>query len=263
MDAGKKMLSNGKIVIQSDLKKIIQDQKFLSISEDWRVEAFRNIMTCLEDNAFPCCFGRNACRKNSLRFAFIGEKKTIVEMVGALTEFTQSIANTELEDRLYSPLLIVFKENEFKKLTDEHDFAWNRIQEMHDHDISPWPKTIPTETDNSEWSFCFGGVELFINVSCPSHTQLKSRNLGRHVVFVINPREHFDVLASHKTPKGRNIREKIRHRVDSYNGGIVPAELGFYGDSDNLEWKQYILNEHDSNSRSRCPLHIQKKENSL
>ena len=54
MDAGKKMLSNGKIVIQSDLKKIIQDQKFLTKSEDWRVEAFRNIMTCLEDNAFPC-----------------------------------------------------------------------------------------------------------------------------------------------------------------------------------------------------------------
>ena len=124
-------------------------------------------------------------------------------MVRALTEFTHSIANTELEDRLYSPLLIVFKQNDFRGLADEHDFAWSRIQEMHNHDVSPWPKAIPTETDHSEWSFCFGGVELFINVSCPSHTQLKSRNLGEHIVFVINPREHFDVLASHKSPKGK------------------------------------------------------------
>lgn len=253
------MLDNGKIIQQSAISTLTVNGNLPSSNKDWRVEAFGKIIQCIGGESFPCLFARNAWRKESLQFSFIGENDTVSDMIDAMTHYTETIANTKPEERLYSPLLLVFQQNEFHNLQDEHAFAWLRIQEMHDNDLSPWPDSVPAEAEDSEWSFCFGGVELFINVSCPNHTQLKSRSLGDHIVFVINPREHFDILASHKAPKGVKIREKIRNRVSHYNEGYVPSELGFYGEEDNLEWKQYILSEHDSKSASRCPLHIKKE----
>lgn len=253
------MLSNGKVVIQSDLRNLTRDHISTYRVDDWRIEAFSNIISCLESQDFPCLFGRNALRKESLRFAFIGEHNSVNELTSVMTEFTKSIADTNITDRLYSPMLIIFKKADFQGLKEEHEFAWQRIQELHDNDTAPWPASVPSEVEDSAWSFCYGGVEFFINVSCPSHVQLKSRNLGNHVVFVINPREHFDLLASHKNTKGIKIREKIRKRVFDYNKGHVSKELGFYGDSDNLEWKQYVLSESDSKPASRCPLHMKKE----
>ena len=39
------------------------------------------------------------------------------------------------------------------------------------------------------WAFCLAGTPLFLNMSFPGHRQMKSRNLGRYITFVINLRE--------------------------------------------------------------------------
>jgi FPC/CPF motif-containing protein YcgG len=98
-------------------------------------------------------------------------------------------------------------------------------------------------------------MPLFINMSFPAHRQMKSRNLGNAIVFVINPRESFDEVASAQTESGKRIRERIRERVRHYNAGAVPDTLGFFGQEDNFEWKQYQLQEPGSLDLARCPFH--------
>ncbi|WP_218883679.1 YqcI/YcgG family protein [Burkholderia guangdongensis] len=106
---------------------------------------------------------------------------------------------------------------------------------------------------NHEWSFCFNGIQLFVNISSADHKILRSRNLGRHLTLVINPRENFDAVASVHTRSGRLVRERIRSRIAEFNGGLLPPELGFYGDADNREWQQYQLHEEGIEKPARCP----------
>ncbi|QII38857.1 YqcI/YcgG family protein [Rouxiella badensis] len=253
------LLANGEMVKQADLRMIGHDIGKFTGEIDWRVEAFFDISLCMNDPLFPCLFARNAWKSEALNFAFVSTSSTQVDVISALKAFVHRTKTVKEEDRLYSPLLMVFEQTGFQNLRQEHEFAWQRIQEMHDGDPQTWPDAIPTDPQSNEWSFCFGGIELFINISCPSHLQLRSRNLGQHVVFVINPRAHFDIVASHKDVKGVKVREKIRRRVCNYNNGYLPKALGFYGDEHNLEWKQYQMNEPGSADFSRCPLHIHNK----
>lgn len=157
---------------------------------------------------------------------------------------------------------IIRQSDLLNSLEEAQRFGWQQLQSLHDHDTRDWPSHIPHSPEDSAWSFCFGGTEFFFNVSCPGHSQLRSRNLGKRAVFIVNPRAHFDILASQNDPKGIKIREKIRTRVCNYNNGYVPSELGFYGDAGSLEWKQYQLGEPGALNPLRCPLRIRKEKKS-
>ena len=85
---------------------------------------------------------------------------------------------------------------------------------------------------------------------------MQSRNLGKQVTFVINPRENFDHVAGADSVSGIKIRERIRGRVKQFNDGLSPPTLGFYGDEDSLEWRQYQLEEPGGLYASVCPLKI-------
>ncbi|MBR7059390.1 MAG: YqcI/YcgG family protein [Neisseriaceae bacterium] len=50
----------------------------------------------------------------------------------------------------------------------------------------------------------------------------------------------------------------MRKRVSEYNNGIIPSELGFFGDANNLEWKQYTLSEPNTKNLEKCPFKVIK-----
>ncbi|MFH7489669.1 YqcI/YcgG family protein, partial [Pseudomonas syringae group genomosp. 7] len=77
----------------------------------------------------------------------------------------------------------------------------------HNDDRSPWPAGASTDPETFEWTSHFAGLPLFINMSFARHTAMKSSSLGGHIVFVFNPRENFDEVASAETDSGRKIRE--------------------------------------------------------
>ncbi len=112
-------------------------------------------------------------------------------------------------------------------------------------DPAAWPETVPMSADHSDWSYCFNGVQLFTDMSMPEHRVLRNRKLGKYLTFIINPRENFDHL----------IRERIRARVAAYTNGVVPPDLGFYGNAENREWTQYQLEEADVPRPAKCPFH--------
>ncbi|MFP1723534.1 YqcI/YcgG family protein [Lonsdalea quercina] len=256
------LLRNGTIIGQSNLMRLSSNAGKVCPVQEWQIDGFRDIAARLNDRAFPCLFARHAWKSKTLLFGLISEGNTAADMLAVMQRFTERTQKAPVEERLYSPLVLIFERAGLDSLDEAQRFAWQQLQRLHDYDTHAWPDNIPDDPEESAWSFCFAGVELFFNVSGPAYSRLRSRNLGKRAVFIVNPRAHFDILASQKDSKGIKIRETIRTRVWRYNDGYVPSELGFYGQEDSLEWKQYLLNEPGTPHLARCPLHIHKDKSS-
>lgn len=243
-------LITGKVYLQSELNTEI----FACQSQYYK--AFLEFSERLNDNEFPCLFGRKAWKAGSIRFLFCEQKNigSYEDFYTGPSEYTFFVKNVSVENRLFAPLVVFFDILYTQKLKQQHPVAWDALNWVCRRNPVPWPENIPQDPDASDWSFCFDGVPLFINISTVDHKVLRSRNLGHNLVLVINPRENFDFVASVHTKSGRLIRKRIRSRIASYNNGVIPIELGFYGEDNNLEWQQYQLDEDGLDKPSRCPL---------
>jgi FPC/CPF motif-containing protein YcgG len=136
-----------------------------------------------------------------------------------------------------------------------HRQAWGVLQYLHHNDPHPWPPDLTTDPDDPLWSFCFAGVPLFINVSCPAHRRRQSRNLGPSLVLVLQPRHGFDGVGGAHV-KGDEVRKKIRALIEQFDGQPAAPELGTYSRTENREWWQYALLEGNGPRTDRCPLRI-------
>lgn len=223
--------------------------------------AFKEFNEVLSDATFPCLFGRRAWKDKTNKFLFCDriENGGLEHFRRGLIEYTEFVANTDIKDRLFSPL-VVFVEGLLDTSEAHHLVAWKLLQYLIDTDQKSWPDNVPLDQDNPLWSFCFNDMQLFFNISTPAHKVLRSRRLSSCLTFVVNPRENFDVIANSQEKSGQLIRQKIRERVSEYNGGFVPSELGFFGDNDNFEWKQFQLGEPGLPGPLKCPLHMKNKD---
>lgn len=247
------LIDAGKIVLYQDIECTARAK---SRQKDWMRDAIEDFYYTSDDSAFPCLFARKALTQNSIRFLFVRENCLDEDLVNGMTQYLCFVKSTEIKRRLYSPLVIFFQNSIKEDLKAEHEFSWRAIQSLHDNDTHAWPDSVAVSPDSSQFTFCFQGIQLFINISCPSHAKMRSRNLGGQVTFVINPRENFDHVAGAGSISGIKIRGKIRSRVSQYNNGFSPPTLGFYGDEGSLEWRQYQLEEPDGLYASVCPLKI-------
>lgn len=223
--------------------------------DDWRMRFFNQFRENLNKLDFPCLFGRKAYQLGQCKILFVGskgEKLVIEHLLQGFLQYTEFVKNTNIEERLLYPM-IVFVQFQNVQLSKQHAYAWEILQILHENDPNCWPETIPSDPESPNWSFCFNGIELFINISAPSHLLMKSRNLAESIVLVVNPRENFDKVANVKELSGQKIRQKIRDRVCKYNQGFMPETL------DSLEWKQYQLFEPNGLKLKQCPIQIKKK----
>ncbi len=225
----------------------------------WQSKAICGLVTRLTDGEFPCLFAKTAWQKKSLRFLFCDKSRGYVDFFNGLLKYTDFVHKTPLELRTFSPLIVFFYDSDSDTL--DFNIGWEALHWAHNNDLTLWPENIPTDPEDANWSYVFNGVPLFINMSSPKHVELRSRNLGSYLTFVINPRENFDAVASIHTKSGRMVRDHIRSRVKSYNNGHVPQELGFYGEKENKEWIQYQLSESGITRPLICPLHIKNNKN--
>ena len=129
------------------------------------------------------------------------------------------------------------------------------MQGLHDIDDHPWPESVPRDPEDPAWSFCFGGVPLFVKLSCPAHRKRLSRNVGPSMALIINPRDAFDAIAA-AHPKGDKIRHHIRSLIQEYDGQPAAPDLGSFGRESNREWRQYALPDENVPRTDTCPLVI-------
>lgn len=239
---------------QSYLYTHTEVESFVSELFAWKQQAWKEFCVKLSAPNFPCLFSKKAWSSKSIHIIFCDkhEDENYSDFLHGLVQYTDYVNATPLNKRLFSPLVVFFSP-EFNQNKTQHEAGWEALKWVHSRDIQSWPNTIPYDPESPDWTFCFNNVQLFINISTKDHKILRNRNLGSHLTFVINARENFDAVANGQTKGGRLARERIRERVRKYNDGIVPSELGFYGEEENLEWKQYQLSEEGLTRPSKCP----------
>jgi len=143
-------------------------------------------------------------------------------------------------------------------LPAHHEAVWDLLQFLHEEDAAPWAPGVSTDPDHPLWSFCLGGSPLFVNISSPAHLKRKSRNLGSALTLVIQLREGFDLVAP-DTRTGRRVRGMIRERIEAFDQSPIYAELGYFKDPRNREWKQYGIPDGEQPQMTRCPF-LPRKE---
>ena len=206
-------------------------------------------------SGFPCTFSQNAFRRELTRFIFV-EGDTPADRAATRADLSAYIAEARGWDGQVNtarPLVIAFSPAAVPPgdLASYHAFGWRILQDWHDNDPAPWPEDVSRDPDTPYWSMCFDGMQLFVNMSAPAHVTRKSRNLGRHFLFIVNPRERFDVVAG-ETPDGARVREVIRARAEAYDGLPHAPVLGKFLKGE-LEWPQYALPDDNENFPSACP----------
>jgi FPC/CPF motif-containing protein YcgG len=225
---------------------------------EWAGPAFRQLTGILADEGFPCLFARRAGYTQSGWFVFVdcvdaqagreAVRRAVLAYYGVLDRGSH-------ERTLLMPLMVVVKPRyPMLTLSEYRAQAWGLFQYLHDHDPEPWPAGMPTDPDRGDWSFCFGGRQLFSNVSAPAHRVHRSRNLGDSLVFAMQPRTNFDRVGGNN-PKGRAVRTEIRNRAERYEGRPAASHLGFYGTPENREWMQMtpMDTEDERDYPSACP----------
>ena len=95
---------------------------------------------------------------------------------------------------------------------------------------------------------------MFVVGTSPTYRLRRSRNLGPGIVFIFQPRSlFFDPTTSQ--PIAMHVRKSIHDRMLAYDGMSVHPDIGFYGDIDNREWKQYALPDDNTSEIGVCPFH--------
>lgn len=215
-----------------------------------------------EPSEFPCLFSLKSYSRKLIKFAFVEDlsEASLEALAEALREF---VALSRVWDGNVStahPLVVAFSQKATEgcaSLEAYHAFGWRLLQSLHDRDRSPWPATIPHDPHNPYWSWCFGGMQLFVNMSAPAYKRRKSRNLGPNFLFVINPRERFDVVAGND-PVGHKLRDTVRSRIDAYDDYPYSHQLGHY-QAGEIEWWQYCLSDENEERHDKCPFHVKQE----
>jgi FPC/CPF motif-containing protein YcgG len=227
-------------------------------SLDWRVVAFREVLSTLSYEHFPCPFAQKSAQLGSQWFTFVEsiEPGQLEALRLALLDYVHVARSAAGRHRLLLPLVVLVRPvAEPLSLAEYQRLGWRTLQYLHDHDVADWPVDVPPVPDHHLWSFCFAGAQLFVNFSSPAHRERRSRNLGGAMAFVINPRQNFDVVAGNN-PEGQAVRRRVRARIAAYDGVAHGEELGTYGDVRNREWRQYATPEAGAPALDACPLRL-------
>jgi len=229
----------------------------------WTHKALQHFKETLANPDFPCLFGRKAVNARTCHIIFASAGNLAADIARGLADYISTIAPIPLKQRVGNPLLVFLETAPDSTLAQQQALAWDVLGQVHARDPQPWPAGMPRDPHDAQWAFCFAGTPLFINMNFPAHQLMRSRNLGKHIAWVVNPRESFDEVASAATDSGQRIRARIRERVGHYNDGVMPDTLGFFGHHDNYEWQQYQLQEPGSLNPARCPFHAPATTDSL
>lgn len=139
------LLRNGIIIGQSDLMMLSRDIGKVCPAKEWQIDGFRDIAARLDDREFPCLFARHAWKSETLLFGLISEGNTDADILAVMKGFTERTQSVPEEERLYSPLLLIFERSGLDSLEKAQRFAWQQLQSLHDYDTYAWPAHIPDD----------------------------------------------------------------------------------------------------------------------
>ncbi|MFM0236262.1 amino acid adenylation domain-containing protein [Paraburkholderia sediminicola] len=214
----------------------------------WLDASYETMRTQVMDPGYPCFFGTMAERRGEMFYAFVNGKD-ISELPATMQTFAELASRPEYRKNN----IAVFFEPDAEPLSHDTYRAlfWNALQTLHNVDPDPHADAQP-EPSHEDWEFSFAGVEMFVVCACPSFHTRHSRNLGAGMVLLFQPRSVFVDTITNKVI-GREARNQVRKRLETWDDVSAHPDLGFYGDPGNLEWKQYFLTDENTPAGDRCP----------
>src|SRR5471030_1427601 len=228
---------------------------------EWLDTSYETLREQVMHPAYPCFFGTTAERRGEMFYSFVsGKTKDIRDLSATMRTF----AELALLPQYRKNNIAVFFEPDATPLSHDeyHEIFWKTLQHLHDVDPDPAADQQP-EPSHEEWEFSFAGVQMFVVCACPSFKLRHSRNLGPGMVLLFQPRSVFVDTITNKVI-GREARNQVRKRLETWDETPAHPDLGFYGDAGNLEWKQYFLDDHNVAAQDACPfLKRQARKNVL
>jgi uncharacterized protein len=210
-------------------------------------------MLLSEVRQFPCVFGVSGFKSGQIRFAFLRDldPQNLAEVL------RQFVANAHSFGKNTS--LVVFAGPDVIQSIEQYrQRFWTLLRGLHEADKVEWPSEVPMELNDPNWEFCFAGEPIFVVCNTPAHIQRQSRR-GSVFTVTFQPRWVFEhILGTEQS--ARAAFRVVSERLAPYDMVPKAAILGRYGDPEVREWKQYFLEE--DNSEPRCPFHklAQKEE---
>ena len=117
---------------------------------DWHRTVLGNIKARLvDDQEFPCIFGRSAIRKGILKFIFVEsvDPAGIRHLADGLVEYVECSKGWDGNLNTASPLVVAFSLDAIRdgSWADYHAFGWSVLQKLHEIDPMPWPQDVATD----------------------------------------------------------------------------------------------------------------------
>jgi FPC/CPF motif-containing protein YcgG len=220
----------------------------VALKEAWELEAYKQYKTKLDARDYPCFFGQNGEARGEMLYTFIPQH-SLSEILTSMQQFTSLISTPDYER---CSIVAFFQPN--PSITTHTSFVnrfWQVLQYLHDHDPNPATECTPA---HPLWEFSFQCSEMFVVGTSPTYQQRRSRNLGPGMVLIFQPRSLF-IDSATSQPIAAHVRKSIHQRMLAYDGMSVHPDIGFYGDIDNREWKQYALPDDNAPEAGACPFH--------
>jgi FPC/CPF motif-containing protein YcgG len=216
----------------------------------WLDASYETLREQVMHPAYPCFFGTTAERRGEMFYSFVsGKEKDIRDLPATMQTFAELAS---LPQYRKNNIAVFFEPDTVPLSHDEyHELFWKTLQHLHNVDPDPAADQQP-EPSHEEWEFSFAGVEMFVVCACPSFKLRHSRNLGAGMVLLFQPRSVFVDTITNKVI-GREARNQVRKRLETWDETPAHPDLGFYGDAGNLEWKQYFLDDHNVAAQDACP----------
>ncbi|MBE3571299.1 MAG: YqcI/YcgG family protein [Bacillales bacterium] len=234
----RKILQASSMLTKEDLKR---DDNI----PEWLKNEYSYWEKVVSDSNFPCHFGTASERKGDLRYFYI-ENHDLSPLPDVLRKFL-TLSRENEHNKL---ALVVFVQPETPEQSFDYyeEYFWNILKYLNRHDKKEWPSNIPTNPDDPLWEFCFDGEPIFVSVNMPAYKNRITRNTGKSLILIFQPRRIFADITS----KAVNL---IRSKVESIENLPSHPDLGKYGDENSREWKQYIITDDNNPRIGVCPFH--------
>lgn len=217
----------------------------------WLPGAVNELAANVGDPGYPCHFGRQAMLAGDLFGTWLGRH----DDEGLLTKALSGFLDTTRPYSRRRLVLACFFEPESDERTHEWygDRFWHVLRRLHTSDDQGWPAQVPVSPTEATWEFCFHGTPIFVFSATPTHVLRRSRQLGRGMVLLFQPRNVFHGLEGGSSG-GIAARMRIRTELDRWDLVGSHPVMGDYGDPTHPEWKQYFIADHDRTLYSHCPV---------
>ncbi|MEQ5838803.1 YqcI/YcgG family protein [Paraburkholderia acidicola] len=214
----------------------------------WLDDSYAMLREQVMHPEYPCFFGTMAEKRGEMFYGYVNGKD-----ISGLAATMQTFSELASLPQYRKNNIAVFFEPDQQPLAHEayQQFFWHALQHLHNVDPDP-EADHQYEPSHEDWEFSFAGVQMFVVCACPSFQVRHSRNLGPGMVLLFQPRSVFVDTITNKVI-GREARNQVRKRLETWDDIGAHPDLGFYGDPGNLEWKQYFLTDENVRAEDRCP----------